>query len=625
VLAQPRLILPGAERPLKIDLRTLRRSAALITCLVLFLIVPWNLDETWALELGLAAIYAIIGISLNIVVGYLGQVSLGQQALVAMGGFTAANLVGAHGWPFGLGMVAGVVVGGFVAAFLGLFALRIRGLYLALVTLIFGIAAQASLFQIPSIAGGVLGLPLYRPSYLTHNYYFYVLALALLILVYLLDMRLVGSKVGRALIAIRHDRNVAATIGVDITSYSILAFALSGSIAGLAGALWAGWEQSINASDFGYQMGLLFLMMVVLGGGSRASVAITSAFFAVFTFMLEQFQPLVLRVGTSQLALFLPVFGGVMVVLALLNQEREAARRRSRGGARGSGAMGTSDGDRSAALAAFEHFSRAVGAELPNRRRSIESVLSVSNLSVAFGGLQAINDVSFEIKAGEIVGLVGPNGAGKTTCFNCVTGLQGKWLGGIRFKGKSLAKVPAHRRAELGIGRTFQQIGLLKEESVLLNVMAAQHAHLKCSAVESLLPSPRAFGEEAKLRRSSRQLLDAMDMGHLGGTRVDTLPYGTMRLIELLCVLAMRPDLLLLDEPSSGMSQTEGEHLVVLLKQVHARLGLSILIIEHHVPLVVDLCDRIHVLESGVIIASGSPSDIQHDPVVVAAFLGKGA
>jgi branched-chain amino acid transport system ATP-binding protein len=250
------------------------------------------------------------------------------------------------------------------------------------------------------------------------------------------------------------------------------------------------------------------------------------------------------------------------------------------------------------------------------------SVLEIKETGIRFGGLVALNDVNVEVPEWEIVGLIGPNGAGKTTLFNCIMGAYAPNTGSIWYRGKDISLLPTHRRVALGIGRTFQNIGLVRGLTVLENCMVAQHPRIGYSAPSALLGAPRTFAEERRLKNYAMEVLDFLDLSHLANRHLDGLPYGTLKLIEIGTVLATDPDLLLLDEPSSGMGPDEAHALGERLLKLRKTLNLTVLMIEHHVPLVVGVCDYVYVLNFGQVMTSGRPEEVQRHPEVIAAYLG---
>lgn len=230
--------------------------------------------------------------------------------------------------------------------------------------------------------------------------------------------------------------------------------------------------------------------------------------------------------------------------------------------------------------------------------------------------------MSVDVPEWEIVGLIGPNGAGKTTLFNCVTGLYQPNSGIVKHRDKNISMLPTHRRVAGGIGRTFQNIGLVRGLTVLENCLVAQHSRIGYGAVSGLLGAPRAFAEEHRLKRNAMEVLDFFDLTSLSDSHLDGLPYGTLKLIEIATVLATDPDILLLDEPSSGMGPDEAHALGERLLELRKMLNLTMLMIEHHVPLVVGVCDYVYVLNFGKVLTQGKPQEVQNHPEVIAAYLG---
>ncbi len=250
------------------------------------------------------------------------------------------------------------------------------------------------------------------------------------------------------------------------------------------------------------------------------------------------------------------------------------------------------------------------------------AVLEISDLSIRFGGLQALQDVNLEVNEFEIVGLIGPNGAGKTTAFNCITGFYTPTTGRVRYRGRDVTDAPPHQKAAMGFGRTFQNVGMVKSATAMENLKTAQHAKAGYDVGSGLLGLPNAARKERELTARADAILDLLGLQDIRDRRVGGQSYGTLKLLELGCALATDPDVLLLDEPTSGMGPDEsdelGERLLVLRKE----FGLTMLVIEHHVPLVLRVCDHVYVLNFGRLLAEGKPSVIQTHPEVVAAYLG---
>lgn len=250
------------------------------------------------------------------------------------------------------------------------------------------------------------------------------------------------------------------------------------------------------------------------------------------------------------------------------------------------------------------------------------AALEIRDMGIRFGGLVALQGVNVDVPEWEIVGLIGPNGAGKTTLFNCVTGLYKPNTGTVRYRGRDISLLPTHRRVALGLGRTFQNIGLVRELTVLENFLVAQHPRIGYGALAAVFGAPRSFAEERRLERNALEVLDFLDLAHLKDSKLDGLPYGTLKLIEIGTVLATDPDVILLDEPSSGMGPDEAHAFGERLLELRKTLNLTVLMIEHHVPLVTGVCDYVYVLNFGRILTQGKPQAVASHPEVVAAYLG---
>jgi branched-chain amino acid transport system ATP-binding protein len=250
------------------------------------------------------------------------------------------------------------------------------------------------------------------------------------------------------------------------------------------------------------------------------------------------------------------------------------------------------------------------------------SVLEVRDVGIRFGGLQALQDFTIDVGEFEIVGLIGPNGAGKTTAFNCITGFYRADSGTVTYRGRDVTRMPPHKKAAIGFGRTFQNIGMVKSATALENLKTAQHAKTSYDVASGLVGTRASRAEERQLAGKADAILDLLGLADVRDKRVGGLPYGTLKLLELGCALATDPDVLLLDEPSSGMGPEESDELGERLLALRKEFGLTMLLIEHHVPLVLNVCDYVYVLNFGRLLAQGEPTVIQTHPEVVAAYLG---
>jgi branched-chain amino acid transport system ATP-binding protein len=253
------------------------------------------------------------------------------------------------------------------------------------------------------------------------------------------------------------------------------------------------------------------------------------------------------------------------------------------------------------------------------------SVLEVDALSIHFGGIRALQDVSLHAGEWEIVGIIGPNGAGKTTLFNCITGFYEPTYGGIRYRGRDISRLPVHRRTALGIGRTFQNVGLVKGATVIENLLTAQHLQVGYDPWLAISGGPASFVEERRVRDRGEQILGLLDLRDVAHERVADLPYGVLKRVEIAAVLATDPDLLLLDEPGSGMGPEEAQRLGDMLLRLRREFGLTIVMIDHHVPLVTRVSDYVYCLNFGEVLAQGHPDVVRTHPEVVRAYLGEDA
>jgi branched-chain amino acid transport system ATP-binding protein len=250
------------------------------------------------------------------------------------------------------------------------------------------------------------------------------------------------------------------------------------------------------------------------------------------------------------------------------------------------------------------------------------SVLEVRDLTIRFGGLVAVDGLNLSVDEWEIVGLMGPNGAGKTTAFNCITGFYKPTQGQVFYRDRDVTKLPPHRKAALGIGRTFQNVGMVKSETALENLLTAQHTHAGYNALEGITGAPEVRQREKDLVAHAEVILELLGLTDIRDRRIGALPYGTLKLLELGCALATDPDLLLLDEPSSGMGPEESHELGARLLTLREELGVTMLLIEHHVPLVTAVCDYVYVLNFGKLLAEGDAESVRTHPEVIAAYLG---
>ncbi|HVE92414.1 MAG TPA: branched-chain amino acid ABC transporter ATP-binding protein/permease [Actinomycetota bacterium] len=585
--------------------------------LIARLVLPESFIGVIATPIAVGLAFGVAAIGLNIAMGYAGQVSLGHAAFLGVGAYSSALVTERWRWSFLAGVATAVVITSLTALLLGVVSLRIRGLYLAVSTLAFSIAMYDGLFKTQFLTGGSAGAPAPRPVagnfIFTDNMHYIALLVALVLVVWHLDRNLTRSKLGRAFNAIRADEDMAASLGVNVTAYKTGAFVLAGVFTGVAGAMYAPITTLVQPDNFRFDLSLLFVIMLVVGGlGSRVGVFSAAVAFTVFPRLLDRF-----AVFTDLQFLV----GALLLLVTLVRHPGGFAQVMSEGRER----------KRSKAEAQAPQTDDVVMAALPAPKSDrahggasagSSAVLEVRDLSVRFGGLQAVDEATFDVQRGKIVGLIGPNGAGKTTCFNAISGLVRPTSGSIRLLGRDVTNLPAHERASLGIGRTFQMLGLAKDLTVMDNLLLAQHRLATYPAPVALLRPPPVARREADLEEAAREALAALRFERFAEAPLRTLSHGQQRLVELAAALVTSPELLLLDEPSGGMAPSAAESLAQRLIEIRDRLGHTVLLIEHHIPLVLAVCDTVHVLSAGSILASGAPSEIVTDAAVVEAYLG---
>ena len=566
-----------------------------------------------------AGCFVVAAIARNLLMGYAGQISLGHFALLGVGAFTSGIVTGADrlALPLVVAVPAAAAMGALVALVVGFPALRLRGLSLAIVTIAFAYAMQNSVFRSHFLSKGSGGAELPRPQLGTYildrNDDFLAVVLVLLVVVWFVDRNVTSTKLGRAFHAVRSDEAVAASFGVDVARSKLLAFALSGAFAGVAGLLYGHLTRTVSSLTFGYDQSLLLVIIVVVGGlGSRSGVAVSAVFYALFETVLIKlfgsgFHGIDLIVGALLLMYTVSRHpGGLAQVLA----ERRARR--------GPAADADDDGDGPAPK--LPELPRPSG--LPDRPAATPVVLEATEISVRFGGLQAVNGASLRVPRGRIVGLIGPNGAGKTTLFNAISGARRPDAGRVHLLGQDVSELPAHARARLGLGRTFQLIGLAKSLSVTEHLLLAQHVVAGYPVASALTMIGSSRRVERELRQRAADAVEALGFGEHADTPVQRLSHGQQRIVELGCVLVTAPELVMLDEPSAGMSPGAAENLAVRLRDIRDELGRTVLLIEHNIPLVLDVCDELYVLDAGRMLASGDPDEVVRRPEVVEAYLG---
>jgi ABC-type branched-subunit amino acid transport system ATPase component/ABC-type branched-subunit amino acid transport system permease subunit len=559
------------------------------------------LDDSYAGVIATrACIYWILISGLNLVVGYAGQIAIGWVALLTVGAYTTAVLTAGTATPAlnpylalllsaGAGIVSGAIV--------GLPALRLRTFYFAMTTLGFATIVTQIALAWKDVTGGGIGTPgPVFPWPFAPGWGFYYFCLLLAALSTWMTANIARSRFGRALIAIRDAEVAAEASGVGKPALLMTVFVLSGALAGTAGGLFASLQSYITPDAFNFDLSVLFFIAILIGG--RGSILGPLLGTILLTVLPEIAAPLVAWSTFLYAALLLLIVllipGGIAEMLDYRNrrplqQHREIVPKT----------------DLLATL-----LDRPVG-----------GTLALADISLAFGGVRAIDGLSLDFHGGEVHGLIGPNGSGKTTTLNVISGYYRPQAGTARLNGSALPFDAPHRRAAFRIARTFQTPRLVGGASVLENVMLGGTIDGSGTFAESLLALPRHRRDERRLHERALQALTVVGLETLAGVRADRLQHSELRFVEIARALTLRPDFLMLDEPAAGLSPEEIRRLGALIKAI-SRTGTGVLLVEHHADLIFDICDRVTVLNLGKILAAGTPADIRSHREVVSAYLG---
>jgi ABC-type branched-subunit amino acid transport system ATPase component/ABC-type branched-subunit amino acid transport system permease subunit len=581
-----------------------RKRAGLVAFLVLLAAVPLAAPQFYVTLGTYIGLYSMVALGLVLLTGVAGQTSFGQAAFVGLGAYTSAYLTTRFGTSPWFTLAIGLAITLLVALFLGFITLRMKGHYLPLATIAWGISLYYVFGNLEMLGGhtGMTGIPalsLGGFELKDERRYFFLIWILVLASLWATH-NILDSRPGRAIRALRGGLDMVEAFGVDAARLKIVVFVYAALLACVSGWLYAHLQRFVNPTPFGINQGIEYLFMAVVGGaGSVWGAVVGATLITLLKQVLQDMLPGLLgRQGNFELVVF-----GILMVL-LLQFARDGvwpwiARLIPRG--------------------APPPVPDATPLAARERVRGDGALLRVAKARKQFGGLIAVHDLSFEIREGEILGLIGPNGAGKSTTFALISGALPLTSGEVLLRGTSIGSRPPYEIAKLGIGRTFQHVKLIAGMSVLDNVAIGAYLRGGTGVLHAALRLDRA--EESRTKAEAARAIERVGLREHMFDAAGSLALGQQRVVEIARALAADPALLLLDEPAAGLRYLEKQELARLLRALKAE-GMTILLVEHDMDFVMGVTDRLVVMDFGEKLAEGAPAEIQRNPAVREAYLG---
>ncbi|WP_433383440.1 ABC transporter permease subunit [Actinoplanes sp. CA-142083] len=582
-------------------------------------LLPYTLDSYAIHVVNVMLVFALLAVGLGLCMGVGGQVNLAQIAFFGVGAYATAILTTHAGLGFWVSGVIAVLATAATGLLVGTPALRVQSHYLGIVTL--GLAlAFTNWVTNAQIAGGAEGIsnipvPTLPGVDLSSEYLYYYLILIVFAFMLVFGLFVVRTALGRRMRAMRDDALAAGALGADVPVLRMTAFLLASVYGGVGGVLYAGLIRYVAPESFSIANMFLLLGMVIIGGRQSLIGCVAGAIGLYLVRELLVDHPTFAQIGYGSVVVLVVVFAPTGLAGLPPRLRHWISHRRGRAGLEAArlGEFRPYDAVAPASSTGSPDISEISGGAAP--------VLIVDSVSKQFRGLKALDDVSLTVPAGQIRGIVGPNGSGKTTLFNVISGLYRPDAGRVRFAGGDVTNQPPYRLSRAGMSRTFQNLRLFGDLTVRENVLVALDRTRTMSSWRYLAAPFSIVRRDRDLRRRADEVLDRYGLTAFAALPPKSLPYGTQRRVEIARAVACRPKLLLLDEPAAGLNGDEVRKLGEMVRSIRDT-GITVVIIEHNMGLVMNLCERITVLASGRVIAEGTPAAVAATPAVIEAYLG---